>query len=243
MGTSCDAPPRSSVNRLRRLSPQGGGGAHDGVMGSLISSLHRGDRIDFEGDHTLSSDTDHPGDPGQVTRLLHAWRDGDAAAADRLIRLVYDELHAIAEARMRGEAAGHTLQSTALVHEAYVRLAGADISWTDRKHFFAAAARAMRRVLTDHARARRTDKRGGELARVTLANVEAQDADDRLDLVALDEAIDELAAQDSRKASAVELHYYAGLSYEEIAEALDISPATVHRDLRMARAWLLGRLR
>ncbi len=159
------------------------------------------------------------------------------------MRLVYDELHAIAEARMRDEASGHTLQSTALVHEAYVRLSGADVSWTDRKHFFAAAARAMRRVLTDHARARRAEKRGGALARVTLANVEAGDSGDRLDLVALDEAIDELAAQDSRKASAVELHYYAGLSYDEIAAALDVSPATVHRDLRMARAWLFSRLR
>lgn len=189
---------------------------------------------------TLNPPTRHD----DVTRLLQAWRDGDDLAADRLMRLVYDELHVIAEARMRGEAPDHTLRSTALVHEAYLRLAGAGVSWTDRKHFFAAAARAMRRVLTDHARGRRREKRGGGgLDRVTLANLPAPGAEDTLDLVALDEAVEALAAQDPRKASAVELHYYAGLSYDEVAEALDISPATVHRDLRMARAWLHNRLR
>jgi RNA polymerase sigma factor (TIGR02999 family) len=177
-----------------------------------------------------------------VTRLLQAWRDGDELAADSLMRLVYDELHVIADARMRREAPDHTLRSTALVHEAYLRLAGAGVSWTDRKHFFAAAARAMRRVLTDHARARQREKRGGGLDRVTLANLPAPEAGDTLDLVALDEAVEALAVQDPRKASAVELHYYAGLSYDEVAEALDISPATVHRDLRMARAWLHSRL-
>ncbi len=182
-------------------------------------------------------------DTTQVTRLLHAWRDGDRDAEEHLLRLVYDELHAIAESRMRREADGHTLQSTALVHEAYVRLAGADVAWADRSHFFAAAARAMRRVLTDHARARRRGKRGGALNQVTLANLPAAEPGDPLDLVALDEAIEELAAQDRRKASVVELHYYAGLGYDEVAEALDISPATVHRDLRMARAWLNDRLR
>lgn len=183
-------------------------------------------------------------DAHEVTRLLRAWSDGDAEAADRLIRVVYDELRAIAGARMRAEAPGHTLQSTALVNEAYLRLADAGIPWADRRHFFAAAARAMRRVLTDHARGKGREKRGGGLERVTLANVPAdEDGNDRLDLLALDEAIEELTALDPRKATAVELHYYAGLGYEEIGQALEVSPATVHRDLRMARAWLHSRLR
>jgi RNA polymerase sigma-70 factor, ECF subfamily len=157
---------------------------------------------------------------------------------------VYDELRVIAAARLRAERPDHTLQSTALVHEAYVRLAGTDIRWSDRGHFFAAAARAMRRVLTDHARARHREKRGGgELDRVTLSNLPAPGpGESELDLLALDEAVDALAAQDPRKAAAVELHYYGGLGYEAVAEALDISPATVHRDLRMARAWLRARL-
>ena len=182
--------------------------------------------------------------PEEVTRLLRDWRDGSAAASERLGRLIYDELHRIAESRMRAEDPGHTLQSTALVHEAYLRLLGAEVEWADRSHFFAAAARTMRRVLTDHARARQRGKRGGgELDRVTLANLPAEGSDpDALDLLALDAAIEDLAAQDARKASAVELHYYAGLAYEEVAEALDVSPVTVHRDLRMARAWLRARL-
>lgn len=182
--------------------------------------------------------------PEDVTRLLRDWRGGSTTAGDRLIRLIYDELHRIADARMRAEDPGHTLQATALVHEAYVRLLGAGVDWVDRSHFFAVAARTMRRVLTDHARARRRGKRGGgELDRVTLANLPAQDdGPDGVDLLALDAALEELAALDARKASAVELHYYAGLGYEEVAEALDVSPVTVHRDLRMARAWLATRL-
>lgn len=183
------------------------------------------------------------GRTGEVTRLLRAWRGGDEGAGDELMRVLYDELHRIADARLRGEAAGHTLQSTALIHEAYMRLAGAGISWSDRTHFFAVAARTMRRVLTDHARARQRQKRSGALDRVTLSGLPAPErGGDAVDLIALDEAIEELAGQDPRKASAVELHYYGGLSYDEVAEALDTSPATVHRDLRMARAWLRDRL-
>ena len=182
-------------------------------------------------------------DPAEVTRLLHDWREGSVAAGDRLMRVVYDELHVIAEARMRREAEGHTLQATALIGEAYLRLVGSEVDWADRSHFFAVAARTMRRVLTDHARARGRAKRSGALERVTLANLADGDTPgERLDLVALDAAIEELEAQDPRKAAAVDLHYYAGLSYDEVAEVLDISPATVHRDLRMARAWLKTRL-
>lgn len=179
---------------------------------------------------------------GDVTRLLRAWRQGDKEAGDELIRVLYQELHRIAEARMRGEGPGHTLQATALIHEAYLRLADAGISWSDRSHFLAVAARTMRRILTDHARARHRQKRSGALDRVTLSGVAAEDADDPLDLLALDAAIDDLAEQDTRKASTVELHYYGGLTYDEIAEALETSPATVHRDLRMGRAWLRSRL-
>lgn len=188
-------------------------------------------------------ETHRQGDPGEVTRLLHAWRDGDEEARESLMQMLYDELHRIAEARMRGEPEGHTLQSTALIHEAYMRLAEASISWSDRTHFFVVAARTMRRVLTDHARARQRQKRSGALDRVTLSGLPAPSrGDQRVDLIALDAALDALAEQDPRKASAVELHYYGGLTHEEVAEALDVSPATVDRDLRMARAWLRDRL-
>lgn len=183
------------------------------------------------------------GQAAEVTRLLHEWHEGSRAAGDRLIQLVYDELHVIAEARMRGEHPAHTLQATALVHEAFLRLTDAELDWSDRKHFFVVAARTMRRILTDHARARDRQKRGGALDRVTLSGLATDDDPlDTLELVALGEAVDALARQDERKATAIELHYYAGLSYEEVAEALDISPATVHRDLRMARAWLRTRM-
>lgn len=183
-----------------------------------------------------------PARTAEVTRLLHDWQGGSPAAGDRLIQLVYDELHAIAEARMHGEDPAHTLQATALVHEAYLRLTDARLDWSDRKHFFVVAARTMRRILTDHARARNRQKRGGALDRVTLSGLGTEDELDTLELVALGEAVDALAEQDPRKATAIELHYYAGFSYEEVAEALDISPATVHRDLRMARAWLRTRM-
>ena len=157
--------------------------------------------------------------------------------------VVYPELRAIAQRQLSGESEGHTLQPTALVHEAYLRLVGAEIAWEDRKHFFAVAARAMRRVLVDHARARRRDKRGGEATFVTLDDQLAFSTDSNIDLLALDEALDRLAAQDERKARAIELHFFGGLSYDETARALDVSPATVDRDLRMAKAWLLQQLR
>lgn len=157
--------------------------------------------------------------------------------------VVYPELRAIAQRQLSGESEGHTLQPTALVHEAYLRLVGAEIAWEDRKHFFAVAARAMRRVLVDHARARRRDKRGGDAVLVTLDDQLAIDDRSGVDLVALDEALDRLAVQDERKARAIELHFFGGLTYEETARALDVSPATVDRDLRMAKAWLLQQLR
>lgn len=181
-------------------------------------------------------------DTTHVTRLLLDWRGGNAGALDDLLPLVYDELRGLAARHMAGEADGHTLQPTALVHEAYVRLVDADIEWQDRAHFFAAASRVMRRMLVDHARARGRQKRGGGRARVTLQADDAVTPPPDLDILALDQAMEVLAAEDPRKARAVELRYFGGLNLEEIAEVTDVSIATVHRDLRMATAWLMTRL-
>lgn len=149
----------------------------------------------------------------------------------------------MAQRQLSHEPDGHTLQPTALVHEAYLRLVGAEVAWEDRQHFFAVAARAMRRVLVDHARAKSRDKRGGKATFVTLDDDLTLVAQSGVDLVALDDALDRLAEVDERKARAVELHFFAGLSYDETARALDVSPATIDRDLRMAKAWLLQQLR
>lgn len=185
---------------------------------------------------------------GDVTRLLLAWRDGDPSAADRLVPLVYDELHAIAGRYLRNERNAGTLQTTALIHEAYLRLVGSEVDWEGRSHFFAIAANTMRRVLVDHARARRRLKRGGpDGVEVTLddpvMDPDEGNGTDPVDVVAVDRALDELAELDGRKARAVELHYFGGLGYEQMAEVMEISTATVHRDLRFARSWIHDRLR
>jgi RNA polymerase sigma factor (TIGR02999 family) len=177
-------------------------------------------------------------DPTEVTSLLRSWRKGDSEALDRLVPLVYAELKVIAGRLMRGERPDHTLQATALVHEAYVRLGGAEVDWQGRSHFFAVAAKQMRRILVDHAKARRREKRGGGAERVTLDAVVAVSAEPVPELVELDLALDRLAALDARKAEILELHYFGGLTYAEIGEALSVSPATVDRDLRFAKAWL-----
>jgi RNA polymerase sigma-70 factor, ECF subfamily len=181
---------------------------------------------------------------GRTTMLLHAWRDGDRAARDELIPLVYQELRRLAAGHLRRERAGHTLQATDLVHEAFLRLGGDRADWRDRAHFFAIAAQAMRRILVDHARARQRQKRGGGALMVTLDTaVAAPEAGGRaIDLVALDEALGELEGHDPRKARTVELCLFAGLTGAEAAEVLAISVPTVRRDLRMARAWLAARL-
>lgn len=184
----------------------------------------------------------HP-QQGEITRLLVDWSAGDDSAADRLMPLVYTELHAIASRFMRDEHAAATLQPTALIHEAYLRLVGSDVSWEGRRHFLAIAARTMRRVLVDHARSRLRDKRGGGAVSVTLEDSPSGEVGDPIDVIAVDEALEKLAAIDERKARAVELHYFAGLEYEEIARALDVSPATVHRDLRFAKRWIHDQLR
>ncbi len=172
-----------------------------------------------------------------ITGLLREWRGGRKQALEALTPLVYDELHRIARRVARGQRPGHTLQPTALIHEAYMRLAGADVDWQDRAHFFAVSARMMRRILVDHARRSRRAKRSGGV-RVTLAEVVARDAGTAPDVEALGQALDALKAQDVRKADLVELHYFGGLTYVELAEVTRLSEATVHRELRLAKAWL-----
>lgn len=183
--------------------------------------------------------------PGEVTRLLRAWQDGRDQAFDDLLPLVYDELRRIASLAMRRESAGHTLQTTALVHEAYLRLVGAEVPYSGSGHFLRVAARAMRRILVDHARARSRKKRGEGEAPVSLDTLQEILPDEAQpdDVIELDEALERLSALEERKGQVVELHYFGGLSYDEVAAALGISPATVHRDLRMARAWLYKELR
>jgi len=177
-----------------------------------------------------------------VTELLHRWRGGDQDALDRLLPLVYDELRKLASKYMRAERPDHTLQATALVHEAYVRLAGSDIDWKDRAHFMALSARMMRRILVDHAKAGRRHKRGAGAVKVSLDEVVHVGTEPAPELIELDRALDKLAEVDERKARAVELHFFGGLTYDETAEALGVSPATVARELRMARAWLYNQL-
>jgi RNA polymerase sigma factor (TIGR02999 family) len=175
-----------------------------------------------------------------VTRLLQAAASGDEEAPSRLLDLVYGQLRAIAQQRMAGERRSHTLQATALVHEAYVRLLGKEgVEWTGRGHFFRAAAEAMRKILIDHARARNADKRGGGKAALSIINVAdlAEDADPA-GILALDDAMVRLGRVDRQAADVVRLRFYAGLSVEAAAETLGISPRTVRRDWAFARAWL-----
>ncbi len=171
-----------------------------------------------------------------VTALLRSWRAGDREAFDQLVSLVYGELHRMAAQCMRGERADHTLQATALVNEAYLRLVAADVPWQDRAHFFAMAATTMRRVLVDHARGKGRAKRAGEEISLEESLVVAPGRED--DLLAVDDALERLALQDPRAAKVVELHYFGGLSYDETAEVVGISAATVDRELRFAKAWL-----
>ena len=173
------------------------------------------------------------------TALFDSWRRGDREAFDQLMPLVYDELARIAHGAMGRERRDHSLQTRALVHEAYVRLIDADVVFKDRAHFFALAARLMRRVLADYARQRMRRKRdGGIRVAMPLADLPVPAQDVPLDLLDLEDALTRLEAHNERCARIVELHFYGGLDYEETAEALDISKATVDRDLRLAKAWL-----
>ncbi len=178
-----------------------------------------------------------------ITELLAQWSAGNRQALERLTPLVYAELKRLAERMFRSESAGHTLQPTALVNEAFEALVRMDVSFQDRTHFFALSARLMRRILVNHANARRASKRGGSNQRVTLNESVApsvREPDD--DILALDAALTELAREDTRRAEVVELHYFGGLTYPQIAAALSMSPSTVHEDLRSAKTWLLERL-
>ncbi len=176
----------------------------------------------------------------EVTLLLDAAASGDPKAAADLLPLVYDELRKLAAARMVPESPDHTLQPTALVHEAYLRLVGndADRPWNGRGHFFAAAAEAMRRILVDNARRKQTEKHGGGHRRVDLADVEPAGEGPDLDLIALDEALNRLAVSDPRKAELVQLRYFAGLTIEQAARALGISTSTADNDWAYAKSWL-----
>lgn len=173
-----------------------------------------------------------------VTYLLHRWREGDLDALDELTPLLYDELRRLATGQLRRERRNHTLQATEVVHEAFVRLVGTDVPWQDRAHFLAVAARTMRRLLVDHARGRGREKRGGNLAQVTLHPNDAVIEPLGEEILSLDHALSALADRDQRAAAAVELHHFGGLTHDEVAEVLEVSPSTVKRDLRVARAWL-----
>jgi RNA polymerase sigma-70 factor, ECF subfamily len=174
-----------------------------------------------------------------VTHLLAAWTQGDESALNRLIPLVHRELRQIAQRCMRGERVGHSLQATALVNEAFLRLVDAQhVNWQNRTHFLAVAARVMRRILVDHARARRYQKRGGGRVNVTLDAALMVTDESSPDLVALDDALTALAEVDERKSSVIELRFFGGLSVEETAAFLKVSPETIKRDWRLAKAWL-----
>ena len=173
-----------------------------------------------------------------ITQLLNRWSEGDVQARDAVTPLIYDELKRIARNVFSKERSRQTLQPTALVHEAYEKLVGVELTWQDRSHFFALAARMMRRLLVNHANSRAAQKRGGDALRVTLndAAVGAQEADE--EVLALDEALKQLADNDARKADVLELHYFGGLTQPEIGVALDISESTVRREFKLARIWL-----
>ena len=181
--------------------------------------------------------------PEGITELLIDWGQGDQAALDKLMPLVYDELRRLANNYLRREAVGHTLQPTALVNEAYLKLVGQKTNWQNRAHFFAISAKLMRRILVDHARQRQAVKRGGsEQQRLSITSAETIVKQPAVDLLALNEALDELAKMDQQQGRIVELKFFAGLSIEETAEVLGISHATVERDWKMARAWLRRQL-
>ncbi len=180
--------------------------------------------------------------PGQLTGLLRAWSEGDAGAAEKLLPIVYLELRRQAARQMRRERRGHTLRPTALVNEVYLRLNGAGVDWKNRAQFFGVAAQVMRRILVEHARRRGAAKRLGSRCRITLDEKVAIQQPRDIDVVALEEALQELAAVDPQKARMVELRFYGGLSLEETAEVTGVSASTVTREWRMARAWLFRRL-
>lgn len=193
---------------------------------------------------TLPDDFSPSSSSGAISRLLESVRKGDADAAYTLMPLLYNELHRLAMHYMRSERAGHTLQATALVNEAYLKLVDQkEANWENRAHFIAVAAQVMRNVLIDHARSRQRIKRGGMQQKVPLEDVVLISEEQTDDLIALDSALERLAKIDSRQSRIVELRYFGGLTVEQTAEVLGISPKTVKRDWAVARAWLHRELR
>jgi RNA polymerase sigma factor (TIGR02999 family) len=181
----------------------------------------------------------HEDEATGITQLLVAWSEGRRDALDRLVPILYEDLRRLAAGYMRHESPGHSLQPTALVHEAYVRLIDQrQVHWRNRAHFFGVAAGIMRRILVDHARSRRADKRGGEWDRVTLVEDQVAGRAQEIDVLALHESLERLAAFDSRQERIVELRYFGGLTIQEVAEVVGISEATVVRDWTIAKAWL-----
>jgi len=177
-------------------------------------------------------------DRATITQLLQQWSGGDKEALDALMPVVYEQLHRLASRCIRAERPDHTLRATALVHEAYLRLIDADVSWQDRVHFFAVSARILRRILVDHAKSSRRQKRGGGAEMIPLDEAVVVGPDSPEGLLELDMALKQLELQDKRKSQIVELLCFGGLTYDETAAALDISPATVHREIKLAKAWL-----
>jgi RNA polymerase sigma factor (TIGR02999 family) len=177
-----------------------------------------------------------------VTQLLQQWSNGNKQALDELMPVVYDQLRRLAANCLRAERPDHTLRATALVHEAYVRLIDADVAWQDRVHFFAVSARMLRRILVDHAKSRNREKRGGEFEKIPLDEAVMVGPQSDKGIVELDDALKRLAVHDQRKSELIELLFFGGLTYDEAAAALKISPATVHRELILAKAWLYREL-
>ncbi|MGD8783902.1 MAG: sigma-70 family RNA polymerase sigma factor [Thioalkalispiraceae bacterium] len=175
--------------------------------------------------------------PSRITQLLLDWRAGEKKALNELLPMVQDNLRQLANKYMRGENAGHTLQATALVNEAYLRLVDVDITWQNRAHFMAIAANTMRHILVDHARAKRREKRGGDAIQITLHETRVG-GNNEPDILDLEDVLKKLAEFDERKSKIIELSFFGGLTYDEIAEVLEISAATVDRELRFAKAWL-----
>jgi RNA polymerase sigma factor (TIGR02999 family) len=184
------------------------------------------------------------GPSSEITRLLQEWRQGDRKALDALLPRVYKELCRLAHFQLRNERPGHTLQSAALVHEAYLRLAGVNPppQWESRTHFFAIAAQLMRQILVDYARRHAAAKRGGSVCKLSLQDAIVAPRRTDVDIVALDDALQALSRIDARQSRVVELRFFAGLSLDEISQAMDIAPATVRRDWTTARAWLYREL-
>jgi RNA polymerase sigma factor (TIGR02999 family) len=185
-------------------------------------------------------DSSHPSPPGEVTRLLARWQEGDQQALEELTPMVYRQLHHLAHYHMRDERSGHLLQTTALVHEAFLRLVGIEAPWQHRQHFYAMAARLMRRVLVDFARRRNAAKRGGGALNVSLTDLDLtpDPADQPEQLLALDEALTRLGRRDPRKLRILELRCFAGMTIQETADLFNVSHTTIENDLRLARAWL-----